>query len=269
MKISFVISYQQTKFEAVGFGDFERNVSLLMKLGYDGVEIALRDPELLDPVILGSQLNKVGLKLAALGTGQAFVDEGISLTDSEGQVRQKALERVKKHIDFASELNSQVIIGLIRGKIIGPTLKERQIGFLEESIKELCSYAEKKGVLLLVEPLNRYECNLLNTAAEVMDLIKHVGSPALKLLLDTFHMNIEEVDMVKTLSESKPYISYMHLADSNRKFPGLGHIDFSAIYKTLKEMDFHGYLSGEILPYPDLETAIQQYIMRVKEVLNG
>lgn len=268
MKLSFVLSYQQTKFEAVGFGQFEKSLSLMEDLGYDAVEIAVRNPEIVDSSVLESKLDKYRLKLVAIGTGQAYVDKGISLMDLNHEIRQQAVSRIQKHMDLASNFDSQVIIGLIRGKISDSTMKEKQIGFLERSILELCSHAEKKQVILTIEPLNRYECNYLNTADEAISLMSKIGSPFLKLLLDTFHMNIEERDMVKTIVESQKYLSHMHIADSNRKFPGMGHIDFKMICRALKMIDFDGYLSGEILPQPNLETAMREYIGNLREVMN-
>lgn len=269
MKISFIISYQQTKFEAVGVGHFENSLSLMGDLGYDAVEIALRKPEVMNPHILSSSLNKHRLELVAIGTGQAYVDDGISLMDLDYQIRQEAINRIKRHIDLGSHFGSQIIIGLIRGNISELATKAKQIDFFESALFELCSYAEMKKVLLTIEPLNRYECNILNTAEEVIRLIRKMKSPFLKVLLDTFHMNIEERDIFKTVVASKGYLSHVHIADSNRKFPGMGHIDFKEIYSALKTIDFDGYLSGEILPCPNLETAMKKYIANTKEVMNG
>ncbi len=269
MELSFAISYQPTKFDAIASGHFDTSISLLHDLGYKGVEIALRNPELLDPAALETKLNKYDLKLAALGTGQAYVDEGISLTDPDEQIRQEAIIRLKKHIDLASIFESQVIIGLIRGKLIDPPFQETQIGFFESAISEICSYAEKRNVILVIEPVNRYECNFLNTSQEIIDLIRKLEIPNLKVLLDTFHMNIEEEDMHDTIIAAKDYLSHVHIADSNRKYPSMGHIDFFGIYNALKSIAFSGFLSGEMLPYPDLETAIKQYILKIKETING
>lgn len=238
-------------------------------LGYRGVEIALRNPDLMHPAGLESTLGKNGMELVAIGTGQAYVDEGISLTDLDDQVRQRAISRMKRHIDLASSFGSQVIIGLIRGQISESDLRATQIGFLESSLSELGAYAEKKNVIVTIEALNRYECNTLNTAEEVTALISEISSPSLKLLLDTFHMNIEEGDMFNTIVKSKEWLSHVHVADSNRRFPGMGHINFSEICTALRTIGFKGYVSGEMMPYPNLETALKKYITKMKEVLHG
>lgn len=268
MKLSFVISFQQTKFEAVGSGDFERHLSAMSSLGYDGVEIALRNPDLLDPIYLESKLAAYGLELVALGTGQAYVDEGISLTDLNGETRREAMNRLKRHIDLAAPFGGQVIIGLIRGKIVGPAEKERQLDYLQEALTEVCRHAEEKRVRITIEPLNRYECNILNRADEVITIIRMIQSPNLGVLLDTFHMNIEEANIHVTIAECGHHLSHVHIADSNRRAPGMGHIDFAGVCRSLRKAGYDGFLSGEMLPYPDIETAMQKYITKMKEVMN-
>ena len=268
MNLSFAISFQQTKFDAVSSDNFEDTISFMRSLGFNGVELALRNPEMIELSDLESELNRCKLNLIAIGTGQAYVDEGISLTDFNQEVRREAIRRIKKHMDLASNFNSQVIIGLIRGKIFELTAKEQQIGFLERGICELCDYAEKKKVLLTIEPLNRYECNILNTAEDVINLIKKIKSPFLKLLLDTFHMNIEEGNISKTIIDSRAYLTHVHIADSNRKFPGMGHINFIEIHSALKDIEYNKFLSGEMLPFPNLQTAMKCYITAMKEVMN-
>jgi 5-keto-L-gluconate epimerase len=267
MKLSFVISFQHTKFEAVGSGDFATNLLLLNELGYDGVEIAVRDPGMIDPSFLGGTLKKHDLKLAALGTGQAYIDEGLSLTHLDRGIRGQAIERIKRHIDLASLFGSLVIIGLIRGSILGPETRDRQLGFLSESITEICTYSESKGVSLAIEPINRYECNILNTARETIDLIEKNGSHSLTMLLDTFHMNIEEKDIFQTIISAQELVGHVHFADSNRRYPGMGHIDFRGVCKALYESGYTGFLSGEMLPDPAIEVAMREYIKNIREVL--
>ena len=112
------------------------------------------------------------------------------------------------------------------------------------------------------------ECNFLNTAGETARVINQIKSPNLKILLDTFHMNIEEKNPCATIVEVKEYISHIHVADSNRQYPGNGHINFNTICRTLREIKYKGFISGEMLPFPNLETALKQYIVKMKEVSN-
>jgi 5-keto-L-gluconate epimerase len=107
------------------------------------------------------------------------------------------------------------------------------------------------GVTLLLEPINRYETNFVNTAAEGIALLEEIGEPSMKLLLDTFHMNIEERTLAGALRAAGDRLGYVHIADSNRRAPGQGHIDFPAVMSALDAIAYRGMLVAEILPLPD------------------
>jgi len=127
-----------------------------------------------------------------------------------------------------------------------------------DAVRVCAEEAEKKGVQLLIEPVNRYETNFINSAEEGVAFINETGHPELKLLLDTFHMNIEEADTIKTLHKFTDYIGYIHFADSNRQAPGFGQIPFRKILSALLAQNYSGIITAEILPLPDDDSAIQQ-----------
>src|SRR4030043_32925 len=157
-RLSIVLSTHQTQFEAVAFkGDFEANITKIAEWGYDGVELAIRDPDLVDVDMLEKVLAEHGLKVPAIGTGQECAEDA----------------------------------------------------FIH-------------GVRLAMEPLNRYETDLIHTADELLELIHLIDSPNLGLLLDTFHMNIEEPILEDCILRSGEYIFHFHVADSNRWYPGGG-----------------------------------------------
>jgi len=113
-------------------------------------------------------------------------------------------------------------------------------------------------VQLLIEPINRYETNFINTAEEAVRFTEEAGHPEIKLLLDTFHMNMEEADIPATLKRYADRIGYIHFADSNRYAPGLGHFPFDQVMATLLEIDYQGVITAEILPVPEDQSAMQQ-----------
>jgi sugar phosphate isomerase/epimerase len=120
--------------------------------------------------------------------------------------------------------------------------------------------AERESIFLWIEPLNRYETNLINTMEEGRRLIQHLGSRTLGLLPDTFHMNIEEMSIEETLQESMSFIHHVHVADSNRRAPGCGHINFKSVLRILKKSGYKGFLSFEILPEPNPNKAARMAI---------
>lgn len=269
MKLSFAISVQDTKFESVAGGNWRENINLMARLGFQGIELAIRNPKSIDSNELQSLLGKLDLKLVAIGTGQVYFDDGLSLSDPKESVRSGALSRLKELIDLAKIFDCQIIIGLIRGNLGEGSERQLKMEHLKDSILETADYAQKGNVTLIVEPLNRYECDCFNRAEEVINFIQETKCPNLKLLLDTFHMNIEEKDICETLINSKEYLSHVHIADSNRRCPGEGHLDFSEIISVLKQINYCGYLSGEMLSPLDLKRTMEDYISRMGEILDG
>lgn len=254
MKLGIVISTQPTSFSALLYEEaLEVNIAKMKKLGYDGIELAIRDPELLDIVCLTSDLKVNSLTVPAIGTGQIFCEEGLSFTNPDPAIRNEAIMRIKSHINFAEKLNALVIIGLVRGKKETGITSEQSEQWLIEALRECAS--ENKSVKLAIEPINRYETDIINTVASGLNFIEKVNLKNVGLLLDTFHMNIEEPSMVQSVILAKEHLFHFHIADSNRWYPGAGHINFSELFSTLKKIDYKGFVSAEILPLPDPDTA--------------
>jgi sugar phosphate isomerase/epimerase len=269
MKLSIVLSIQQTGFEAVAFdGDYEQNFSRIADLGYDGVELAIRDPDLINLDQLISYLVRCKLKVPAIGTGQAWGEEHISFASSDPNVRDVAVKRIKRHIELATHLDALVIIGLIRGVTPTGQTKEQSLRFVEDCLIDCLKAASEKGVFLVIEPINRYETDLVQNVAEALDLLDRIGSPHLRLLLDTFHMNIEEPDILASIRCAGEHIRHVHVADSNRWYPGAGHLDFKKILAALGSTGYTGWISGEFMPLPDPNIAALKNIQYLESVFS-
>ena len=113
---------------------------------------------------------------------------------------------------------------------------------------------------MAIEPINRYETGLINTVASGLRLVDTIGLDNVGLLLDTFHMNIEEPSMIESMVAAGERLFHFHVADSNRWYPGAGHIDFNAIFSTLNSVGYQGFVSAEILPLPDPDTAAMKTV---------
>ena len=131
---------------------------------------------------------------------------------------------------------------------------EQADGWIIECLKTCCKESEKRGVGFCLEAVNRYELPYHNTLGEVAAIIGHVESPSLKMLVDTFHMNIEETSPEEAIREHGSHIGAVHLADSNRLAPGLGHINFEEIMRALIDVNYDGYLTVEI-SHPNIKDA--------------
>jgi len=269
LKKSIVLSVQQTQFQAATFsGGIDASLAQIAALGYDGVELAIRDPRLVDSDELAGLVRKHRLEVPAIGTGQAWGEEGLSFTDPEPAVRRAAVERTLSHIPLAARFKAVIIIGLIRGTLKPGVDREQAMSWLVEALGECCLAASQQGVRLALEPLNHNETALINTVPQGMELIDQVGADNFGLLLDTYHMNVEEANIQASIRAAGRHTFHFHVADSNRWYPGAGQIDFKAILRTLAEVGYAGFISGEFLPLPDAFTAAARSMEYLKRIEN-
>lgn len=259
--LSVVVSTHAAQFQAATFkGDLAANLTRIADLGYDGVELAIRDPGLVDADGLTRALDALGLKVPAIGTGQAWAEEGLSFTDPDEEVREAAVIRICAHAPLAARWGAVVIVGLIRGTVFPGVSPEQARAWLVDALRRCAAAAGDQGVRLALEPINRYETALINTVSEGLALLEEVEAPNLGLLPDTFHLNIEEPSIEASIRDAGSRIFHFHVADSNRRHPGAGHLDFASILGALAESGYRGFVSGEFLPYPDAATAAERSI---------
>jgi sugar phosphate isomerase/epimerase len=259
VKTAIVVSLAPTSFEALALSsDVTRAFDLAAECGFDGVEIAVRDPDLVSGPALARLARDHGLEIVAIGTGQAYLAEGLSLTHAAQRVRRATVELLKKQLDLGRALGAQVIIGLIRGTAAGKDEVQPALDRLREGLHTLEGHARAIGAPgLLLEPINRYETRLLNSVPEAVSFLAGTGWDSVRILADTFHMNIEDRDPVASLELAGSRLGHVHLADSNRWAPGQGHLDFGPLFALLEKMRYSGYLSAEILPLPSPEEAVR------------
>jgi len=265
MKTAIVLSTHAARFNAVAFkGDFEDNVAKIAAWGYNGVELAIRDPKLVDADALLLVVNQHGLEVPAIGTGQAWGEEGLSFTDPDPDVRAAAIQRVGEHMPFAARTGAVIIIGLLRGIVKPGVEHEQAYTWLVEALQRCSAAAAPHGVRLVLEPINRYETTLINNVDQGLTLIEAVGADNFGLLLDTFHMNIEEPKIEDSMRTAGDRIFHFHVADSNRWYPGAGHIDFGSVMATLYDIGYAGYVSVEAMPMPDADTCAERAIAHLQ-----
>ena len=270
MKLSIVLSLQPAQFQAATFqGDLKKNLAQIAALGYDGVELAIRYPKLVDLDNLEQLVKAQGLSVPAIGTGQAWGEEGLSFTDPDPTIRRAAIDRIISHIPGAVRFQAIIIIGLIRGVVKPGVNPDQVMAWLVEALRECTTAALPAGVRLALEPINHNETTLINNVTEGLGLIEQVKADNFGLLLDTYHMNIEETDITKSIQACGSHIFHFHVADSNRMYPGAGNLDFKAILSALEATGYQGWVSGEFLPKPATETAARQAIANLKRILNS
>ncbi len=248
-------------------GDFCRSIDLAKEIGYNAIELHIKNPNEINGKKLKEYCDRINFSVSALVTGMGYTIDKLSLIDDSEEVRNKAVQRLKECIDLAELLGCIVIIGYMRGNIPDLDATSKYKNYLIDSLTTLTNYSKLKDVVLALEVINRYEVNYLNTIEETSNLIDEVGSDFLKVHIDTFHMNIEEKDFAESILACKNKLGYVHIADSNRQAPGLGHIDFAHIIRMLKQVEYSGYISVECLYKDPVETAKQSlnYLKSVEE----
>lgn len=249
MKTSVSLSlFEGTKTTPILFrNDIESNIPLIKEMGYDGVDLFV-----LDPKAQVSVRAKELLKSNDLGVGvvmpAALAGEGLFLGHVDKNIRQQILGRLEDIIAYTSEFEGGMVsLGLVRGSVEAPgDTTEALLERFADTVDKLIPFAQKHGVRLVLEPINRYEINTINSSLEGYDFIKKSGLP-IGLMLDTFHMNIEDVDYHESLKVCSDLVWHVHYLDNNRLAPGMGHMDMEAIYRTLKTIGYEGYLCLEAL----------------------
>jgi sugar phosphate isomerase/epimerase len=267
VKLSIVLSTHAAQFQAVAFkGDFQTNVAKIAAWGYDGVELAIRDPKLVDADELIRVVTSHGLDIPAIGTGQAWGEEGLSYTDPDPTVRAAAIERTQSHIPFAARTGAAIIIGLLRGIVRPGVSQEQAMDWLVDALRQCCAAAKPHGVRLALEPICRYETTLINNLRQGLNLLELVGAENMGLMPDTFHMNIEEPVIEDSIRAAGDRIFHFHVADSHRWYPGCGHLDFASILEVLYATGYPGYISGEWMPLPDADTSAEMGIYYLRNL---
>lgn len=211
------------------------------KWGFETVELAIEDPAHIDPVKVKAAADKAGLAIgsvcAAMGPGRDF--------RGTPEEQKTAMDYCKALIDQAVILGCPSLIGpaySVVGKAdaVEPAQQKVEWALVVANLKLLAKHAEARGVTICIEPLNRFETDFLNTCDQGLKLIKAVGSQAVKLHLDTFHMNIEEKDQAAAIRKAGKYLAHFHACGSDRGTPGGDHIDWKPIARALKDIGYKG-----------------------------
>ncbi|QGJ69705.1 Xylose isomerase domain-containing protein TIM barrel [Planctomycetales bacterium 10988] len=237
------------------------------ELGFDAIEIFPESADSFQVEEVQALCERFNLEVAAVGTGAGMVIQKLHLTSADATIRSKAMEFIKEIITVAAKLNSPAIIGSMQGKFEGDVTKGQALEYLKSALNDLGEYAKSQGQVLLYEPLNRYETNLLNRLDETVAFLKELETDHVKILADLYHENIEERNLAEAIVEAGDSIGHVHFADSNRHAIGYGHTEIEPIINALKQINYQGYLSAEIIPLPNSFQAAKQTIESFQKVV--
>jgi len=218
-----------------------KSFAKLRKWGFDSLEIAVEDPAHIDAARVKRDLDAIGLVCGSICSCTG------GDRDLRGTPRQQkiAMAYFRALLDQAVVLGAKSIIGPLysavgRADAVPRNEYNKQWKTVVGHLKTLSKEAENAGVQICIEPLNRFETDFINTCDQVLKLVQDVGSPALKVMLDTFHMNIEEKNQAQAVRKAGKYLGHLHACGCDRGTPGSDHIDWPGIAKALKAIRYDG-----------------------------
>jgi sugar phosphate isomerase/epimerase len=216
----------------------------LARYGYKSIELS-GEPEVFDTKELRKLLADNGI---ACWGAVSLMFEGRDLIHADEAVRATSIKYLNDCITMAKELDGyeMTIVPSQVGKVAAMDTPEQEWAWAVESLKEVYAHAQKEGIRMALEPLNRFETNFLNRADQAMLLAEEVG-PDCGVCIDTFHLNIEEANMIEAIKSTKERLVDFHVADNNRMACGMGALDWPLIISTLKEIGYDGAVTVEFV----------------------
>lgn len=220
---------------------FGEVVPHIKKLGFDLVEVPIEGTSDLDYARVAPMVRDLGLSASVC----AAMSPDRDLLHADASIRANAIAYVRHCIDAAQTLGATNVVGPLYsavGRTWQATADERKkdIDLLATQLKELAAYAGERGVVLCVEPLNRFETSFLNLAEQAIEIVDRVDHPACGMLLDTFHMNIEEHSIGAAIRSAGRRLKHLHACENDRGAPGSGHIDFAEVAAACKAIGYTG-----------------------------
>ena len=220
-----------------------KSISGAKRSGYDYVEVALLDPWRVDAKMTKDLLDEYGIH----ATASLGLSPTTDVTSTDPKIVAAGDELLRKATDVLHEIGGTELCGVLYcnlGKYPGPASKENY----ENSVKamqRLCDYAADKGINVNLEVVNRYETNIMNTGIEGLKFLEQVNRPNAYVHLDTYHMNIEEDGMEKSVIACGDRLGYVHIGESHRGYLGTGNVDFDTFFAALKKINYSGPIAFE------------------------
>lgn len=236
-------------------GSLTKSFGDLAKLGYDGVELMTLDPDKLNWEEVKATAQENGLSVVLVCTGEVFGQLGLSFTDPDPAVRKEAVARVNRIIDFAGYLGANVNLGRVRGQYRPEVEKQTTWDWAVEAFRTISDHAAPLGVDLALETVTIMQTNFINTLEEAAQMVEAVNKENFRLMMDIFHLNLEEKDVFEAIDRYSKYNIHVHLADNNRRYPGHCGLDFEKILNAFKKNGYDGAFCTEIFQIPSMEGA--------------
>ena len=225
------------------------SVSLFPKIkamGYDKVEIAVEDPALIDTAVVKAALAENNLEAIICGAFGPTRD----LTNEDSTIHENCFTYIQSCFDICFDLGAAFLAGPMysavgKARLVSPEQKQVEWNRAVTNLRKVCDMAQERGLYIALEPLNRFESDLINTAADVAQLIKDINHPAAKIALDGFHMNIEEPDIEQAIITAGDNLIHVQVSENYRGTPGTGQTRWDAYRRGLEKINYSGTVSIE------------------------
>jgi sugar phosphate isomerase/epimerase len=256
MRLAYMIATPELKSMPMAWvGDYQSMIPTLAEIGYQGIELQVRDPAAFDAAALARCAQQAGVQIAAVSTGAIGAEDGLYLMSPDAAIRTRAVERYKRVLELAGSYGTDASIGRFRGMAAWGPDRQTAIGWFRSALDELVPVAERLGICIVLEPQMRFIGDFLNTIAETLAFIEEYGSPVLAFEGDTFHQNMEEPSLLASIVQGQRSgkMTYYQVSDSNRLAPGWGHHNWLDIIEVLRASGYDGWVSIECNQKPDSE----------------
>ncbi len=241
----------------------EKDIPLLDKIagmGFDAVEITPgAEYRKLDPAKLSKKLDDLGLEVSICGALNAPQD----FSSDDASVRENGINFMIDWAQWAKEVGAKIIGGplyseLGKKRYLPPDERKAEWDRSAESLKRIGDGIAKYDVIIALEPINRFEIDMINTSWQAFDMCEQVNHPNIKLMLDTFHMNIEDIDIGDAIRSCKKHLVHFHTCSNNRGIPGEDHVPWTDVLKAFIDIDYEGFgviesfAQGEVAAYANI-----------------
>lgn len=254
IKLGLSVATFDTKFgpivyatsDLVKLNDIFRKVR---EIGYESVDLFIDQTSETKAIAIKKLLDDHDLKVSML-VCIYLAELGVNFGSMDAEVRTKSIQTYLDQMKIAKILEAPTMpIGFIRGRITDEDSLNDYYLRLSESLRILVEGAKQYSIELCLEPINRYEVNTIFSLEDAINFIDRYKIVDLKILADFFHMNIEDVDLVASILKAGDKIRHVHIPDSNRKAPGMGHLNYYELLNALNTIGYNGYLVSEANPF--------------------
>ena len=243
------------------------NFDLLHKvadMGYDIIEVAVEDKDLIDWTRLKQVARETGLQLTISGAFGPNRD----ISSDDAAIRRNGFNYIVDCLRIAESMDSPIFTGPVysavgKTRIVSTDRKRQERGWCIENLREVGKIAQECGVVVSLEPLNRFETDMVNTAEQALSLVNEIAHPSIKISLDTFHNNIEEKSIPAAIRAiGREMLCHVQGNESDRGTPGTGNVDWPGIKAALTEIGYDGAVVIETFGAPSEEMAKAASIWR-------